>query len=273
MSRKYAMIFWAGLLTLSFGVGTMDLHWIAKSSFFPFVFWFQIMYFFLEWRKSLFKPLLARFYRRVAANDLYNFEVFYHENVELRIRELMNLSKSQLAYWDLHSQFLEIKADSVNNFLANEYQNLQRHINDRAHDILKNAKAMEEINRNRILGSIVEGATAEIDTQLSGPNKDEIHRQMFESALIGLSKGYMDYSNDPILPLVSDYVKRNMEKYSNLSTEEQTKLIALSETQLQSLRDADRRARQEFLEHEPKGVDSSLKAHEQVKKILGNWGK
>jgi len=183
MSRKYAMIFWAGLLTLSLGVGTLDLHWIAKSSFFPFVFWFQLMYFFLEWRKSLFKPLLARFYRRVAANDLYNFEVFYHENVELKVRELMNLSKSQLAYWDLHSQFMDVKADSVNNFLANEYQNLQRHINDRAHEVLKQAKAMEEINRNRILSNIVEGATAEIDKQLEGPNKDEIQRKMFESAL------------------------------------------------------------------------------------------
>jgi len=185
----------------------------------------------------------------------------------------MNVSKSQLQYWDLHSQFLQVKADSVNNFLANEYQNLQRHINDRANDILKQAKALEEINRNRILSSIVEGATAEIDKQLAGPNKDQIQRQIFESALQGLSKGYMDYNNDPILPLVSSYVKANLEKYSNLTTEEQTKLIALSESQLQSLRESDRRARQEFLEHEPKGIDSGLKAHEQVKKLLNNWGK
>jgi len=39
------------------------------------------MYMYLEGRKSFFKPLLARFYRRIAANEIYNFEVFYHENM------------------------------------------------------------------------------------------------------------------------------------------------------------------------------------------------
>lgn len=272
MSRKYAMIFWGGLLALTFGVGTLDLHWIAKSSLFPWIFWFQLMYFFLEWRKSLFKPLLVRFYRRVAANEVYNFEVFYHENIELKIRDLISITKSQLEFWEIHREFLNVKSESINNFMANEYQNLQKHINDRALNILTQAKAFEETNKNRILSGIVEGALKEIDTQLK-TNNDEIQRKIFESALEGLSKGYMDYSNDPILPLVQTYVKDNLKKYSNLTADEQSKLISLSESQLQSLRDSDRRAKQEYLETEPKGLDSALKSHESVKKIFSNWGK
>jgi len=272
MSRKYAMIFWAGLLALTVGVGTLDLHWIAKSSLFPWIFWFQLMYFFLEWRKSLFKPLLVRFYRRVAANEVYNFEVFYHENIELKIRDLISITKSQLEFWEIHREFLNVKSESINNFMANEYQNLQKHINDRALNILQQAKAFEETNKNRILSGIVEGALKEIDTQLK-TNNDEIQKKMFESALEGLSKGYMDYSNDPILPLVQKYVRENLQKYSNLSPEEQSKLICLSESQLQALRDSDRRAKQEYLETEPKGLDSALKAHESVKKIFSTWGK
>lgn len=273
MSRKYAFIFLGGFLFLSFGAGTLDLHWIAKSSLYPWIFWFQLMYFFLEWRKSLFKPLLVRFYRRIAANECYNFEVFYHENIELKMRELIMLTKSQLQYWELHSDFLNVKAESVTNFMANEYINLQNHITERAQNILTQAKTFEDINRNRIIGGIVEGANAEIDRELSGPNANEIKKAMFESALTGLSKGYMDYTNDPILPLVKNYVQREMERYTNLSPEEQVRLIALSEAQIQALKDSDRKARQDFLETEPKGLDSSLKAHEQVKKTLASWGK
>jgi hypothetical protein len=273
MSRKYALIFWGGLLFLSLGVGTLDLHWIAKSALFPWIFWFQLMYFFLEWRKSLFKPLLVRFYRRIAANECYNFEVFYHENIELKMRELIMLTKSQLQYWELHSEFLNVKAESVNNFMANEYTNLQKHINERAQNILTQAKSFEDLNRNRIITGIVEGANAEIDRQLNGPNSKEIKDAIFNSALEGLSKGYMDYNNDPILPLIRNYVRSEMERYQSLSPEEQSKLISLSETQIQALRDSDQKARRDFLETEPKGLESSLKAHEQVKKILGAWGK
>jgi hypothetical protein len=132
---------------------------------------------------------------------------------------------------------------------------------------------MEEMNRNKILHGIVEGANAELDRALAGPEATDIKRAMFNSALEGLTKGYMEYNNDPVLPLIQSYVKREMDRYTNLSEEEQSKLISLSESQIQSLRDSDRKAKQDYLEGEPKGLDNALKAHEQVKKVLGAWGK
>lgn len=66
---------------------------MAKSSFLPFLFWMQIMYFYLEGRKSFFKPLLARFYRRVAMNEMFQIEVFYQESMELKIRDLLSSAK------------------------------------------------------------------------------------------------------------------------------------------------------------------------------------
>jgi len=221
----------------------------------------------------LFKPLLARFYRRIAANELYNFEVFYHENVELRIRELIAMTKSQLQFWDLHREFLNVKAESVNNFMAQEYTILQKHISDRAVDLLKQAKTLEDLNRNKILTNIIEDASKEIDRQLSGPNRGDILRKSFDSALEGLANGKMVYNNDPILPLVQDFVKSSLQKYSSLTADEQNKLIALSESQIQALKDSDKRARQEFLEEEPQGLDSALKSHEQVRKMFATWGK
>jgi len=189
------------------------------------------------------------------------------------MREMIMMTKHQLEFWEMHREFLGVKAESINNFMANEYQNLQKHINDRAQNILTQAKSMEEMNRNKILSGIVEGANAELDRALAGQEAGDIKRAMLDSALEGLTKGYMEYNNDPVLPLIQNYVKREMERYTNLSEEEQSKLISLSEAQIQSLRDSDRKAKQDYLEGEPKGLDSALKAHEQVKKVLSAWGK
>jgi len=39
MARKWAIGFWVGLGVISFGCNTVDLHWMAKSSLMPFIFW------------------------------------------------------------------------------------------------------------------------------------------------------------------------------------------------------------------------------------------
>lgn len=82
------------------------------------------MYFFVEGKNSMFKPLLQRFYRRAAANEIFTMEAFYHENIENKLRNLMRITKGQLEYWDIHTNYGEIRADSINNFLANEYLRL-----------------------------------------------------------------------------------------------------------------------------------------------------
>jgi hypothetical protein len=102
MARKWAIGFWVGVFVISFGANSVDLHWIAKSSMLPFIFWMQLMYFYLEGRKSIFKPLLMTFYRKIAANECHNFDVYYHENIENKIRDLIRVSKSQLEYYQIH---------------------------------------------------------------------------------------------------------------------------------------------------------------------------
>eukprot|EP00331_Platyophrya_macrostoma_P008522 CAMPEP_0176430664 /NCGR_PEP_ID=MMETSP0127-20121128/14378_1 /TAXON_ID=938130 /ORGANISM="Platyophrya macrostoma, Strain WH" /LENGTH=383 /DNA_ID=CAMNT_0017812577 /DNA_START=37 /DNA_END=1188 /DNA_ORIENTATION=+ len=273
MSRKYAIIFFGGVIALMVGISTTDISWFAKSSFIPFVFWLQLHYIFLEGRKSFFKPLLVRFYRRVAAVDMYNFDLFYHENMEVSVREQMRVAKEQLEYMQIHEDFNDIKAESINNFLANEYINLQRHIADRAVNILKQAQMFEDINKNRFLQNIITEATAEIDKALEGPQKEEIQNQMLESAIRGLAKGYMDYEGDPILPLVQKVIRRNVEKFTKLSAEEQKKLLSLTDAQLSTLKQMDKRAKEEYLHTEPKGLDASLKQYDVVKKMLASWGK
>jgi hypothetical protein len=41
-----------------------------------------------------------RWYRRVSANEIYNFEVFYHENIELKMRDMIRgIESSNTSKW------------------------------------------------------------------------------------------------------------------------------------------------------------------------------
>lgn len=95
------------------------------------------MYFYLEGRKSFFKPLLARFYRRVAMNEMFQIEVFYQESMELKIRDLLSSAKRQLEYGFLHKDYRDVKGELINIFLMNEQVSLQKHITDRTLSVLQ----------------------------------------------------------------------------------------------------------------------------------------
>jgi hypothetical protein len=63
-------------------------------------------------------------------------------------------------------------------------------------------------------------AIEELESSLQGPNREQVQREIFNSAVEGLSKGYMDYANDPLLPLILRRIESEVKKISNLSAEE-----------------------------------------------------
>lgn len=90
---------------------------------------------------------------------------------------------------------------------------------------------------------------------------------MFQLALQGIANGKMDYAKDPILPYVVETINKTVERFSKISKEDQYKLVALTEEQISSLRNADVRARDEFILTEPK-IDGSLRNNPTVSKII-----
>lgn len=150
--------------------------------------------------------------------------------------------------------------------------NLKKSVYDRTQTILKQAIVYEDSNRQALLNQIINEAVKEIDSALAGPQKADIEQKIFESALEGLSKGVMEYNNDPILPLVVKVVKEKVSKIQNLTKEEQTKLISLTDAQLASIRAADQKAKEDYLNEKPKQIENSLKSNEYAQKIFENWG-
>lgn len=201
MSRKYAITFWIGAFFLLYCLKTPDLSWMARSMFYPWTITFATLYFYLEARKSMVKPLLYKFYNRIFHSETDNLEVYYHENIEARVRSLMAIAKGQLEYKTVHNDYKMIRNDSVMNFIINEQITLQNHINNRALNVLKQAEAFEEINQRKVIDKVLSEVSSSLEKAYS-ENKAQIEKDMFELALKGLEKGEMDYSNDPILKYI-----------------------------------------------------------------------
>ena len=96
--------------------------------------------------------------------------------------------------------------------------------------MLKNIKRLEDGNVNNRIRQVTEESLVEVlkvnfififFQRLDDPSaKQEILKQSFASALEGLRTGKMTYSNDPILPLLMQEVKKRTEALKKLSPEE-----------------------------------------------------
>lgn len=117
----------------------------------------------------------------------------------------------------------------------------------------------------------MDDAIAEVDKALVGSEKEKIQSQMMAVAIEGLSKGYCDYQNDPIMPMVRQVISKRVAQVQAMSQEEQSALVCLKENQLKSLQENDQRAKEEYLRTQPL-IDNSLKTNETVKKLLAQWG-
>ena len=58
---------------------------------------------------------------------------------------------------------------------------------------------------------------------MTNSSNPELQRKMLDSAIEGLSKGFMDYNNDPILPLVQSIIEKHVHKFANLPEAEYLK--------------------------------------------------
>lgn len=132
-------------------------------------------------------------------------------------------------------------------------------------------ESIESLNQSKIINEVMSETLSSIDKAYN-QNKEQIESEMFKLALEGIAHGRMDYAKDPILPYVLKTIQATVDKFSKISPEDQKKMVKLTGEQIEALRVADQRARDEFLSNEPK-VDGSLKNNQVVAKILERWGK
>lgn len=103
--------------------------------------------------------------------------------------------------------------------MAHEQMNLQKHVNDRTHAVLRAAKQGEVTNERALVNKVVTRAIEFLDAKIES-DIESIRDAMFDTALAGITSGKMDYQDDPLLPMVTELIRSEVAKFTALSQEE-----------------------------------------------------
>jgi hypothetical protein len=126
MSRKWALFMSGGFIGLNVLGGVVDLHWIMASAVIPFLYWMFTSYWTLEGRSSLVMPLLNRFYFKLAKYEMELLQTYWVDNTRETIRGNQAEAKEQMDFFQVHSSYDQIKAESINRviYLLFDHQQL-----------------------------------------------------------------------------------------------------------------------------------------------------
>ena len=100
--------------------------------------------------------------------------------------------------------------------MINEQVALKNHIHERAESILKQAEAVEQMNQEKIISSVMTETLKSIDLAYEN-NKQQSEDDMFKLALEGVAAGKMDFAKDPVLPYVIKTINETVDKFSKIS--------------------------------------------------------
>lgn len=157
-------------------------------------------------------------------------------------------TKEQIEYVRINKEYDFIKKRALINYLVNSRTDLERHFHGRAQNLLTSIEQFEQKNLKTLLNSISTAAVTKVNDSLADPvQREKILKASFESALIGIRTGKMEFVNDPILPILTDEINRRSAEFANLSPEEESKLLSLTVDQKRIVSEMDKKAKQEFL--------------------------
>lgn len=126
----------------------------------------------------------------------------------------MTPSKEQIEYVRINNEYDFVKKRALVNFLTNSRLNLESHVQGRAQNMLNSIERYEQANLKGLIGDISKQSFVKIEEKLADPTERAmIQDQFFQSALVGLRKGIMEYENDPLLPILQNEIQIRTSAY------------------------------------------------------------
>lgn len=168
---------------------------------------------------KLIRPLQNKWYNAIAENEVDDLKREGTGMLRDFTRDKYEEAKDQLGYLPIHQDFQAIKYESINRFVANEQINLKNHVVNRANNLLKSAKSLEALNKKQILSKIFKKVFAEIEKMQQNPPKS-ILKASFESALIGVETGKMQYEKDIVIETILKKIKTEISNLKNLTPDQ-----------------------------------------------------
>lgn len=171
-------------------------------------------------------------------------------------------SKEQIEYVRINQEYDFVKKRALVNFLTNSRSNVEGHFHGRAQNMLTSIERYEQANLKSLISDISKQSFAKIQQKLDDPaSKAVIQEQFFQSALIGLRKGVMEYENDPLLPILQDEINERTAAYANISAEEEQRLLMLNDAQKKAIVEQDKSAKNSYLTASPALANAGVKTH------------
>lgn len=117
----------------------------------------------------------------------------------------------------VHNEYEFIKKRSLVQYMTTQKLDLEKHFHDRASNMLTNIERYETSNLQNKLKSVTSEAMTATLAKVNGSEKESITRDSFVAALDGITKGYMDYAEDPILPILKEEISSRSASLKGLS--------------------------------------------------------
>jgi hypothetical protein len=157
-------------------------------------------------------------------------------------------TKEQLEYNRIDAEYEYVKKRAVVNFVHYSKLNADAHFHTRCLSMLNQIGNFEDANLKNQMKDIVNGSVQSVFSQLDQPaSAAEIKRNSFECALNGIRSGTMTYQGDQILPMIQEEIKGRLTKFQGMTKEEESALLALSDSQKTIVVANDRKLKNGFL--------------------------
>ena len=218
-------------------------------------------------------PKFTNFYNVYTRYETQQLVSQWADHTEEAQEQWLVNSKEQMEYVRINNEYDFVKKRALVNFLTNSRVNVEAHFHGRAQTMLNSIERYEQSNLKNLIGDISNQAYAKIEQKLADPSsRAAIQDDFFQSALIGLRKGVMEYENDPLLPILQDEIRSRTAAYQNLSAAEEQKLLMLNDSQKQAIISQDKSIKNQYLSAVPKISNTGVKAHDKFKAYEASIG-
>lgn len=212
-------------------------------------------------------PKFTTFYDVFSKYEYKQLMSQWQDTVEEQQVDHLRETKEQIEYMRIHNEYRFVKKRSLMNYLSNSKLNLDKHFHNRAVSMLGSIKRFETENMSSQLRGVAQSA---LDSTLKALQTDPegTRRSSFEAALEGIRRGQMDYANDPVMPVLREQIASKAAHLKSLSAEEESQLLALTETQRNAIANQDRSAKDGYLSAVPQVHSPSLKSHDKFRDFV-----
>ena len=219
----------------------------------------------------MFGPKFTNFYNVYSRYETQQLVANWADHTEEAQMQHLVPTKEQIEYVRINAEYDFVKKRALVNFMTNSRVAVEDHFHGRAQTMLSSIERYEQANLKGLIGEIGAGGYAKIEQQMADPtSRAAIQDQFFQSALIGLRKGIMDYENDPLLPILQGEIASRTAAYQNLSASEEQKLLMLNDAQKQAILAQDKSTKEHFLAAAPKISHAGLKSHDKYKQYAAS---